>query len=560
MSKLICKCGHVNPEGSELCQACGRTLTEKAAKRKTNDVMRYEGMARRSQTYHASVIDKVWNFFSSVKVGVWLIVITLVASAIGTIFPQEFFIPQNIPAIEYYEDRYGIAGKIYYVLGFHDLYGSWWYMLLVAAIGTSIIIASLDRGIPLYKALKKQRVERHDSFLKRQRIYSAYEAKGSLDTLNRLSEGLKKRRYKVRVENGSLLAEKNQFSRWGPYINHTGLIIFLIGAMLRFVPGMYVDEMLWIREGETQIIPGTDQEYLLKNEGFTLETYQEGDSEVFDETIQRTGAIAKNFQTDAILYKKDENAIAGSTDNITEVDHHAIQVNVPMKFDQFALYQTDYIEDELYKMSFTMDSKETGEPVGSFTVDLFDPNTSGVYELNDGYAVEISGYYPDFSGFDDGEPQSVSPLPNNPAFLFNMISPEHPDGEVAFVAIQQNLEPLGENDYEISFNGIETRDISGLTVRKDLTLWILALGGAIFMFGVIVGSYWNHRRIWIKTDADSHLYAAGHTNKNWYGLKKDIAPAFEYAGLDQPDDHQELKESKGNAKEEDESGTTREHK
>lgn len=560
MSKIICQCGHENPEGSELCQACGRTLTEAAAKRKTHDVMRYEGMARRSQTYQASIIDKIWNFFSSVKVGVSLIIITLIASAIGTIFPQEFFIPQNVPAVEYYESRYGLPGKIYYVLGFHDLYGSWWFMLLVAAIGTSIIIASLDRGIPLYKALKKQRVERHDSFLKRQRVYSAYEGKASSEVLDKLNQGLKKRRYKVRQENGHLLAEKNQFSRWGPYINHTGLIIFLIGAMLRFVPGMYVDEILWIREGETRSIPGTDQEYFLKNEGFMLETYQEGDSEVFDQTIQRTGAIAKNFQTDAILYKRDEDAVAGSQDELTEIQHHAIQVNIPMKFDQFALYQTDYIEDELYKMTFTMDNKETGESAGEFTVNLFDPETSGVYELGDGYAVELTDYFPDFSGFEDGEPQSASPLPNNPAFLFNMISPDHPDGEVAFVAIQQNLEPLGENEYEISFNGIETRDLSGLTVRKDLTLWILALGGAIFMFGVVVGAYWNHRRIWIKQGPDGTLYAAGHTNKNWYGLKKDIAPAFEYAGLDQPEDHQELKESNSNAKEEKESGTTRQHK
>lgn len=50
----------------------------------------------------------------------------------------------------------------------------------------------------------------------------------------------------------------------GPYVNHIGLIIFLIGAMLRFVPGMYVDETLWVREGETAQIPGTDGKYYLK--------------------------------------------------------------------------------------------------------------------------------------------------------------------------------------------------------------------------------------------------------------------------------------------------------
>ena len=55
--------------------------------------MRYEGSARRSQTYNKTIVDKIWNFFSSVKIGVSLIVITLIASAVGTIFPQEMYIP-----------------------------------------------------------------------------------------------------------------------------------------------------------------------------------------------------------------------------------------------------------------------------------------------------------------------------------------------------------------------------------------------------------------------------------------------------------------------------------
>ncbi len=47
-------------------------------------------------------------------------------------------------------------------------------------------------------------------------------------------------------------------------MNHIGLIIFLFGAMLRFLPSMYVDEALWLRDGETKEIPGTDGQYYLK--------------------------------------------------------------------------------------------------------------------------------------------------------------------------------------------------------------------------------------------------------------------------------------------------------
>ncbi len=106
------------------------------------------------------------------QVGVWLIVITLVASAIGTIYPQQMYIPPTVSPAEYYEQQYGLLGKWYYALGFHDLYSSWWYMLLIALIGVSLVICSLDRVVPLYRALNNQRVTRNEQFLQRQRLFS----------------------------------------------------------------------------------------------------------------------------------------------------------------------------------------------------------------------------------------------------------------------------------------------------------------------------------------------------------------------------------------------------
>lgn len=202
-------------------------------------------------------------FFSSIKVGVTLIAIALVASAIGTIFPQEIYIPNTVSASEHYRDQYGIFGQIYYQLGFHQLYSSWWYMLLIALIGISIFIVSLDRGIPLYKALKHQNPKKHAAFLKRQKLYGEYNNYEQND-VDQLLSHLRKKRYRITEKDGHYLAEKGRFSRWGPYVNHLGLIIFLLGTLLRFVPFMYIDEFVWVREGETEVIPGTDQQYYVK--------------------------------------------------------------------------------------------------------------------------------------------------------------------------------------------------------------------------------------------------------------------------------------------------------
>jgi len=540
MKEVKCECGHVNPPGTILCEACGLALTEEAQKETLHD-MRYEGSARRSQTYNKSIIDKIWNFFSSVKVGIWLIVITLTASSLGTLLPQVMYIPRNVDPATYYSDQYGIFGTLYYILGFHDLYSSWWYLLLIASIGVSLVICSIDRFVPLYRALKNQRVSRHEGFLKRQRLYKRVEATSQTNQdFELVKQRLKEKRYNIREDDGNLLAEKGRFSRWGPYVNHIGLIIFLIGGMLRFVPGMYVDEELWLRDGEIKTIPGTNKQYVLENKKFTMELYdKEKDKQVYGAALDRVGNVVKSFNSDVVLYERSPDTTIGDNDNLTKIKEAVIRVNEPLKFDNYAVYQIDYKLDEFKTMTFNFLKKANEEIKGEVTIDLFDPQEE--YDLGKGYKVELLGYYPDFSGFaENGEPQTDSQTPNNPAFLFNMISPEHPDGEKSFTAIRQTLEPLGETEYKMTFKGITTQNATALIVRKDLTLWILGIGGAIFMLGVIQGSYWNHRRIWLQRIKGDVLIAA-HTNKNWYGLKREIEMLLKNTTIPEPEDQNDKK-------------------
>ncbi|MFC0271543.1 cytochrome c biogenesis protein ResB [Metabacillus herbersteinensis] len=540
MKEVKCGCGHVNRDGTILCESCGKPVDlESTAKSNKLLDMRYDGSARRSQTYNKTIVDKIWNFFSSVKVGVWLIVLTLLASALGTVFPQEMYIPPTVTPAEFYGDEYGFLGQLYYELGFHNLFGSWWYMILVASIGISLVIASLDRFVPLYRALKKQGVTRHESFMKRQRLFSSTTIVNTDTELQQVKDKLKSRRYNVREENGNLLAEKGRFSRWGPYVNHVGLIIFLFGAMLRFVPGMYVDEVLWIREGETSVIPGTEGKYYLKNDQFIMEVYEKDKEEdVFEDAITRVGdgSVVKNYQSNVTLYERKGEIVHGAEPELEKVKDKEIKVNQPLKHDSYALYQVDYKLNELNKMKFSLIDKETEKSFGEIEVDLLDPETE--YDLENGYKVVVSSYLPDFYFDDEGQPATKTRVPNNPAFVFKMISPEKPKGESSFVAIQQTIEPTEDNIYKMKFEGVETKNLTALTVRKDLTLWFLGIGGAIFMIGVIQGMYWNHRRIWFLRKGNEILIAA-HTNKNWYGISNEFNILLKDTSLNIPEDQKD---------------------
>ncbi|EKN69649.1 ResB family protein [Neobacillus bataviensis LMG 21833] len=528
MNDVKCECRHVNPHGTVLCEACGKVLDERDSNNKELLDMRYEGSARRSQTYSKTFIDKIWNFFSSVKVGVWLIIITLLASILGTILPQEMYI--NLPADVYYEQEYGWFGKLYYKLGLHDLYGSWWYLLLIAMIGISLVICSLDRVVPLYKALKAQRVTRHEGFLKRQRVFGVNENVGEND-FTTIKQHLKNRRYHVREENGDLLAEKGRFSRWGPYVNHVGLIIFLFGGMLRFIPGVYVNENLWVKEGETAVVPETGEKFYLKNNQFILQHYDKNENKTFEKAIEQAGDVVKNYQSNVVLYERMGQNLPGEKPELKKVKEYKVRVNHPLSFDGYSVFQSSF-RSELKQMNFLLTNKETNQTFGEVDINLEDPKAK--YDLGDGYSVKILNYFPDFEFDKNKEPTTKSRVPNNPAFVFQITTPDK-EPETSFVAIKQTIEPFGNNTYKMAFKGIETKNVSGFTVRKDSSLWAIILGGILFMIGVIQGAYWNHRRIWIQ-NKNGQVWIAAHTNKNWYGIKREIEMVLTDTMLNIPED------------------------
>lgn len=536
MEKVKCECGHVNPYGTVICESCGKPFFEEG---KELLDMRYEGVARRSQTYNKTIIDKIWNFFSSVKVGIWIIVITLLASSIGTIFPQEFYIPPGSNPSLFYQDEYGTLGKLYYSFGFHNLYSSWWYMLLIASLGVSLIICSLDRVVPLHRALKTQRVTRHEGFLQRQRVHGVSKVDNQAETIDQAKQLLKSKKYEIFEEEGNIVAEKGRFSRWGPYVNHIGLIVFLIGCMLRFFPGMYVDDNIWVREGETVVVRGTDGEFFLRNDKFTVDFYDDADARFQDALVRAGSPVVKTYQTSATLFKRVDDGVVGREPELVEVARHDIRVNDPFKFNSFALYQYAFKQNEISQMSFELEELKTGERLGRIDVSTYDP--SSIYDLGNGYLIEIIEYFPDFHFDDNRTPASRSRIPNNPAFIFKMITPENEAGEISFVGIQTNQDINGENTHRMRFVDIDMNHVTNLVVRKDHTLGILIVGGIIFMIGLTQGMYWTHRRIWIQKINDE-LWVSAHTNKNWYGLKKDIETIVTSTQLTMPVDKVEEEE------------------
>lgn len=540
--QIVCECGFKNPEGTQLCLNCGRLINDDYDKKKTTDVMRYDGQAIRSKTKNRTLLDRVWNFFASIKTGVTLLVITVIAASIGTIFPQEYFIPMNINPEQYYYEHYGSLGLLYYKLGFHNLYSSWWFLILLGLVAFSIITSSIDRGLPLHKSLIKQRTKKHITFFKRQRLYMSTKDKVDLDALGK---SFNEKRYKVKRDGDNLLLEKGRLSRYGPYINHLGLIILLFGAMLRFLPGFYLDEMVYIKEGETKPVPGTDREYYMKNNDFIYEEYdQKSQSNTNPESIDPSlNKIAKNYETKATLYKNSKQDVIGSDANLKEVKSDSIKVNHPLTYDNLQFYQSSFDNSLLKEMTFnlkTKDGKELGE---SFTVNLDNPKKE--YKVGNDYTVKLRSYAPDYEKIENGVLATKTPNPNNPAFVFE-VNKKGEKPEFSFLRIKESQDISENNQYEVKFANATNQWATVLAVKKDLTLPILLTGFIIFLIGLAVGSYINHRRVWVSAN-DGEFNIAGHTNKNYYGFSKEINQVLDKHNIqhivDTKEDSHESKEA-----------------
>lgn len=75
------------------------------------------------------------------------------------------------------------------------------------------------------------------------------------------------------------------------------------------------------------------------------------------------------------------------------------------------------------------------------------------------------------------------------------------------------------------------QSVSYLNIRVDKAMPFVWVGAGIVMLGLVMGFYWHHRRIWIRFD-DKQLTLGGHTNKNWFGFRREVAAVLKQMNLE----------------------------
>ena len=92
---------------------------------------------RRKNEPHS--VDAIWDFFTSLKLVIILLLVLSVLSVAGTV------IEQNKPLQEYYRFFKPETVELFSKLGLLDMYHSWWFTSCLALLALNIIACTMER-------------------------------------------------------------------------------------------------------------------------------------------------------------------------------------------------------------------------------------------------------------------------------------------------------------------------------------------------------------------------------------------------------------------------------
>ena len=76
---------------------------------------------------------KIWKFFASVRLTIVLLLTLAATSVVGTL------IPQNQSPQDYFKAFGAVLYRLFSLLGFFDLYYSWWFQMLMLMLAVNIL-------------------------------------------------------------------------------------------------------------------------------------------------------------------------------------------------------------------------------------------------------------------------------------------------------------------------------------------------------------------------------------------------------------------------------------
>jgi cytochrome c biogenesis protein len=436
-----------------------------------------------------SIID----FFSSVKLAIFLIIIITLASVVGTLIPQ-------LRGAEEYAARYGQLSELLIRLEFTDLYHSWWFIAFLFLFTLNILICTLTRLSPKFRRAFRPNLKFEPGTLLASKIQERFQKRQSLaNSEEELKKTLRSVHYKYKEtrKDGEIhvLARKKTFGIFGSDVVHLGLLVILIGGIIGGMTGFR--DYIEISEGE--IVPILNAGFKLKLDKFETEYYPDGQVKDWKSTLT---------------------VIEDGSSRLTKT----IEVNHPLTYRGNVFYQSSVGWDWKNPTLEVWATKNSNPSLQKKT--FLRLGEIGIWE-EENLEFTVLRFVPDFI-IEGNQVRTRSLDPNNPAVFIDVFRGEDKISSGWIFAKFPDFSQMHseeEADFKFELKDIQAAQYSGIQMSKDPGVNFIWLGCALLMIGLFMAFYWPPRDIrFILKDVEgkTEIISAGRSIKSKLTLESEF--------------------------------------
>ena len=175
------------------------------------------------------MLKRIWDFFASIRLTVFLLLTLAVTSIAGTLVAQN-------QSPEYYVAKFGLPFfRIFFTLNLIDMYHSGWFQTLLMLLVANIVVCSIDRFPATMKIVFKKGNSFDPGRFRHASHRESFETERpplAEEYLRKVIRAFGKTDLRTTPDGFQLMGEKGRFSRFGVYMVHGSVVLLLLGALI----------------------------------------------------------------------------------------------------------------------------------------------------------------------------------------------------------------------------------------------------------------------------------------------------------------------------------------
>jgi cytochrome c biogenesis protein len=443
----------------------------------------------------------IWNFFSSVRLTIVLLIILALASIVGTL------IPQREEAIEFAQRLSPEIFRFFSALDLFDMYHSFWFRLLMGCLTLNLIVCSIDRFPRTLRRIRAlPRADRDKPFENLPPQQNLLVQGDIKEVADQVGQFLKKRYKKIHTKEKPgthfFYGEKGRYSHFGVYLVHISVLTIFIGAMVGSLFGFqaYVNipsgdqiDTVNLRKGRKPLKLG----FGVRCNNFTVDFYESG--------------APKEYRSELSFIV-----------NGKEMEKRSLLVNHPVDFKGVTFYQSSYGSIPGNKARLKILYHATTHKIITLEAKAGDllplPGNEGKFQIAD-----VKGNFMEM-----GPAVLISVQPNQGKETRFWVFQHDESIKEKFPQLMNRFPKLNPSifkPYTFFLEKLETIYYTGLQVNRDPGVFVVWLGFFLMIAGFVVTFFTSHRRLWLRISRNEDgvaISVAGTSSKNPVGLQREL--------------------------------------